>query len=134
MGRLLIVEDDPNTLSGLLELLSDEGYQVHGATHGKQALKLAATEPVDVVLCDYSLPDINGIEVCRELKRLHPRLILVLITAFYSSKIFNAARECGIKKVFTKPMVLDDLFETLLIHSKQNKFNEHYTNSVLAIA
>ena len=53
MRRLLIVEDDLNTLSGLLDLLSDEGYQVQGVTNGKEALKVVLTGPVDMVLCDY---------------------------------------------------------------------------------
>lgn len=132
MRRLLIVEDDPNTLSGLLELLSDEGYQVQGVMHGSEALELAATEPVDMVICDYNLPDINGLQVCRELKRLQPRSILFLSTAFYNLKIFNAARECGIAKIFTKPVVLDDLFEILSIYSNQFNFNKRYTHSQVA--
>jgi len=132
LRRLLIVEDDPNTLSGLLELLSDEGYQVQGVMHGSEALELAATEPVDMVICDYNLPDINGLQVCRELKRLQPRSILFLSTAFYNLKIFNAARECGIAKIFTKPVVLDDLFEILSIYSNQFNFNKRYTHSQVA--
>lgn len=114
MKNLLIIEDDPNTLSGLLELLSDEGYQVHGVMHGNDAMQVVETEQVDMVLCDYSLPDINGLQVCLELKKMQPRLDLFLVTAFYNSKMFNIARKCGVAKIFTKPIVLDDLLETLI--------------------
>lgn len=126
MRRLLVIEDDSNTLSGLIELLKDEGYEVQGARHGHEALKVIADRPIDMVLCDYSLPDKNGLQVCCELKKLQPGLILFLITAFYNSKLNSTAREYGIAKIFTKPLVLDDLFDVLLRYS--NKFKNHKKN------
>lgn len=124
MKRLLIVEDDPNTLSGLLELLSDEGYKVYGVTHGNEALKVAAKRPFDMVLSDYSLPDINGLQVCRELKRLQPGLMLFLTTAFYDFDIIDKAREYGISKIFTKPIIVDIFLKILSICSDQLNIQE----------
>lgn len=129
MRRLLIVEDDPNTLSGLLELLGDEGYEVQGVMQGNEALEVVSTKPVDMVLCDYNLPDINGLQVCRALKRLRPEMVLFMSTAFDDSKIFESAMECGIKKVFTKPVMLDDLLENLFIYSNRFNINKRNTYS-----
>jgi CheY-like chemotaxis protein len=82
MNHLLIIEDDPNTLSGLQDLLRQEGYRVHGVTRGRQAIQTILAESIDIVICDYSLPDMDGLQVCRELKRLQPGLKLFLVTAY----------------------------------------------------
>jgi two-component system NtrC family response regulator/two-component system response regulator HydG/two-component system response regulator AtoC len=113
MNRLLIIEDDPNTLSGLQELLSDEGYAVQGVTHGYKALEIIAREPIDMVLCDYTLPDIDGLQVCHELKRRYSHLAFFLVTAYRNTEVVNAARRCGVEKIIDKPIVLDELFAIL---------------------
>lgn len=112
-GRLLIVEDDLNALTGLRELLSEEGFFVRGATSGCKALEAAKQEQFDIILCDYCLPDIDGLQVCRELRRLQPQLTLFLVTAYRHLEILNAARQCGIEKVMSKPIVIAELFDTL---------------------
>ncbi|MBN1349354.1 response regulator [candidate division KSB1 bacterium] len=118
MKRLLVIEDDLNTRSGLIELLQDEGYVVLGARFGFEALKLISTEAIDMVLCDYSLPDLDGLQVCQEVKKHRPEILLFLITGFCNSKMINTAQECGVERIFTKPLMLDDLFQMLLCYSK----------------
>ena len=114
MSHLLVVEDDPNTLSGLLELLGDEGYDVNGAMHGNDALQIAAQKPVDMVLCDYNLPDVDGLRVCQRLRKIKPEAILFLTTASDSTTLVDTARKVGVSKIFPKPINLNDLFDTLL--------------------
>lgn len=113
MTRILVVEDDPNTRDGLIELLQDEGYQVTGAETGKQALLNATADHFDIVLIDFSLPDLDGLEVCRQLREQFSQIILILITGYFNTRITNAAKKYQIAKIFTKPLVLDELFEKL---------------------
>jgi CheY-like chemotaxis protein len=113
LGRLLIVEDDLNALTGLRELLGEEGFFVRGVVNGRQAIEAVKQEPFDIVLCDYSLPGMDGLQVCRELKRLQPHLALFLVTAYRNHEVVNAARQCGIEKVIAKPLVIAELFDTL---------------------
>lgn len=113
LGRLLIVEDDLNALTGLRELLGDEGYFVRGVVNGRQAIEAVKQEPFDIVLCDYSLPGMDGLQVCRELKHIQPHLALFLVTAYRNLEVVNAARQCGIEKVIAKPLVIAELFDTL---------------------
>lgn len=113
MNHLLIIEDDPNTLSGLQDLLRQEGYRVHGVTRGLQAIQMILAESIDIVICDYSLPDMDGLQVCRELKRLRPDLKLFLVTAYSNAEIVKAAKECRIARIFHKPLDLDELLEKL---------------------
>ena len=119
MNHLLVVEDDPNTLSGLKELLGDEGYDVNGVMQGNDALEIASHEPVDMVLCDYNLPDVDGLRLCQRLRKIRPDAILFLTTAMDSTALVDTARRSGISKIFPKPINLKDLFETLLTYGSK---------------
>ena len=114
MNHLLVIEDDPNTLSGLMELLGDEGYDVNGTMHGNDALEIAAQRQIDMVLCDYNLPDLDGLGVCQRLRKIKPEAILFLTTASDSTALVDTARKAGVSKIFPKPLNLNDLFDTLL--------------------
>lgn len=111
--RLLIVEDDTNTLTGLQELLSQDGYKVRGATFGEKAVEMFCAQPDDVVLCDYRLPDIDGLEVCSRLQQIKPEVKLIMITAYSSAEMTAKAKEIGIFKIINKPIALDKLFAAI---------------------
>lgn len=67
-GSILVVDDMPNNLRLLTTLLRDEGYEVRAATTGQMALAIAQTVALDLILLDISLPDVDGYQVCRQLK------------------------------------------------------------------
>jgi CheY-like chemotaxis protein len=117
MKRLLLVEDDPNTLKGLTDLLRHDGYWVRGVSSGGRALQLIDAAPFDAVLCDYSLPDMDGLRVCRELRLRFPHLMLFLVTAYNNAELSKSAAASGIAKIFHKPLDLDELFATLFLLS-----------------
>lgn len=114
MKKLLLIEDDLNTREGLATLLRLDGHWVQAVDNGWAGLKLAGTTPFDVLLCDYKLPDMNGLEVCRRLQKLHGHPELFLLTAYNNAEITRAARNCGVGKIFYKPLDLDDLFIALV--------------------
>lgn len=117
MSHVLIIEDDPNTLSGLQDLLQQEGYRVNGVTRGQQAIQAILAKSIDIVICDYSLPDMNGLQVCRQLRHLQPQLKLLLVTAHSNHEIVAAARECRVTKIFSKPLDIEELLEKLAVLS-----------------
>jgi len=119
MNQLLVIEDDPNTLSGLIELLGDEGYQVNGTMLGSHALEIATKSQIDMVLCDYNLPDVDGLQLCQRLRKIKPEAILFLTTASDSTALIDRARKIGISKIFPKPLNLNDLFDTLLVYASE---------------
>jgi CheY-like chemotaxis protein len=126
LGRLLIIEDDLNALAGLRELLGEEGFIVRGVVNGRQAIEAVKQEPFDIVLCDYCLPGMNGLQVCRELKRLQPHLTLFLVTAHRNLEVVNAARQCGIEKVIAKPLIINELLEVLAAAAARLREREPY--------
>ena len=120
MIRILIVEDDCNTLTGLMELLSQEGYQTRGAYDGRQALQLFRDKPDDLVLCDYRLPDIDGLAVCEKIQQIQSTTKLIMMTAFSRAEIVNRAREIGILKVIPCGLFFNKTF------SLKTKFINNY--------
>ena len=66
--RVLVVDDEPNTVDLLAQILQDEGYQVKGAYNGKEALHVLESTPQDIILLDLLMPDMDGFEVIQKIK------------------------------------------------------------------
>lgn len=81
--RILLVDDDPDILDVLEITLSEENYEILKATDGEEALRIIKAKPLDLVLLDYSIPKINGQQVCREVKKdiLLRHLPIIMVTA-----------------------------------------------------
>lgn len=78
LGHILVVEDDADLLEVLKFVLEDEGYRVSTAKDGAEALALAASEDVSLVLLDITMPDIDGVEVAKRL-RADPRTVNIRV-------------------------------------------------------
>jgi DNA-binding response OmpR family regulator len=79
--KVLIAEDDPNTREGLAEVLDAEGYEVLSAADGKQALALFRRQQPDFVCLDVMMPEVDGYDVCREIRKTRPGVPIVFISA-----------------------------------------------------
>jgi DNA-binding NtrC family response regulator len=108
-ATILIIDDEAEVLGSLDELLRIEGYQTGTASTAAAGLEKLGKEPFDLVLLDISLPDSNGIDVLRTIKRDSPEMPVIMITAYDSSQIaFQASRE-GAESYITKPWDNDKL-------------------------
>ena len=95
-NKILIVDDDVNSLETLTDLLTEDGYIVVTAANGKNALEKVTTEKPDVVLLDTRLPDTNGYEVCRQIKALKDQSPKVIAYTAYADAVnVSRAREVG---------------------------------------
>ncbi|MBN1349319.1 sigma-54-dependent Fis family transcriptional regulator [candidate division KSB1 bacterium] len=110
MIKILVVEDDKNTLSGLIEILSDEGYDVFGKSNSRDALNLLQKEQFDVMLCDLRLPEINGMELFDLSREFAPQMKTILMTAYSSVKDAVESMKKGVYEYLTKPLNLEELF------------------------
>ncbi len=110
---VLVVDDEAEIRSLLSDLLGDEGYAVRTATTGAQALEAVGKELPDVVMMDVKLPDQDGIAVLKQLKRDHPDLEVIVMTAFGGSSTAIKAMEHGAYDYVTKPFEIEDLLATL---------------------
>jgi len=108
-GKVLIVDDEASLRRALRVTLASLGFEVGEASTGEQALALLGADHYDVVLLDIEMPGIGGIETCKEIKRLSPRPVVLMLTVRDSEEDKANAFEAGADDYFTKPFRLPDL-------------------------
>ena len=109
MKIILIIEDDISILRGLKDNLEYEGYGVTSETDGKKGLKLALEKEIDLVLLDIMLPNMNGYEICRKVKKEKPGLPIIMITARGSEVDRVSGLDIGADDYVTKPFSIPEL-------------------------
>jgi two-component system KDP operon response regulator KdpE len=102
MSRILVVDDEPQILRALRVVLRDEGYEVVPAETGAEALDRAAVRPPEAAIVDLMLPDIDGVEVTRQLRQWSEMPILVL-SAVGEEEQKVRALQAGADDYITKP-------------------------------
>jgi two-component system, cell cycle response regulator DivK len=114
-NRILIVEDNPISLTLLKQLLKAHGYEVLGTPEGLQALDLARAEQPDLILMDIRLPDISGFEVTRLLKQDQrtKTIPIVAVTALASPEYEREGLESGCDAYIPKPITLGNFLRTI---------------------
>jgi two-component system response regulator AtoC len=110
---VLVVDDDADVRALLKDLLSEESYKPRIAKTGAEALEAVAKDLPDLVMMDVKLPDQDGLGVLKTLKREHPELEVIVMTAFGGSSTAIKAMEQGAYDYVTKPFEIDDLLATL---------------------
>jgi len=110
-ARILVVEDEPDLRSLLDRSLEGAGYRVVLAEDGIEALEKVAIEPLDLILLDIMVPHVDGIEVCRRLKRDErtARLPVIMLTARQEPVDRIVGLELGADDYITKPFNLREL-------------------------
>jgi CheY-like chemotaxis protein len=91
-SRILIVDDDEATRHVKSRVLRGRGYAVSEASLGREALALAAAEKPHLTLLDVKLPDLSGIEVCREIKSRFPHVIVLQTSSAFTGSPTAPAR------------------------------------------
>ena len=109
--RVLVVEDDPESLQMMGALLTLWGYEPALAPDGRAGLEKATGERPDVVLLDLGLPGIDGFEVARRLRRLPQGdgMLIVAVTAYRGEEHRRQAVEAGFDKYLMKPVDIETL-------------------------
>ncbi len=113
MDTILVVDDEINYLTVMEALLGEEGYEVLTAPGGQDALKLAGTSDVDLVLTDMKMPKMNGIELLGELKRLYPDLPVIMMTAYGTVEKAVESMKTGAYDYILKPFKNEELLATI---------------------
>jgi len=110
MARLLIVDDEKNIRQNLATFFESCGHQVDVAADGKRALSILAESPdVDLVLSDYRMAELNGLELLQRVRTGYPDVLVILMTAFATVENAVAAMKAGAYDYLTKPFSLDQI-------------------------
>jgi two-component system, OmpR family, KDP operon response regulator KdpE len=132
-GSILIVDDDASVRRALHITLQTLGFSTSEAPGGEEALLLARTAPYDVVLLDINLPGLDGLETCRQLRRLLPRIAILMLTVRDSEDDKVQALEAGADDYVTKPFHIRELTARVRAAVRRARVLEDNTNAAIRI-
>ncbi|NQU06620.1 MAG: response regulator [Calditrichaeota bacterium] len=115
-GKILIIDDEPDMLNMLADMLANEGFDIDKSLSGKEGLELYDEKLHDLVLTDQQIGDITGIDVLRHVKKKNNHTAVVLITGYASTESTIEAIKLGACDYLTKPVLIIDLIKTVRTH------------------
>jgi len=107
--RLLLVEDNPSLASGLSLALSNKGFTINHVSKGQQALQAVQNDKPDIVTLDLGLPDMDGLEVLRQIRKLDSELPVLILTARDSIEDKVSGLDLGADDYLCKPFEIEEL-------------------------
>lgn len=104
MIRILIVDDNPTVRRYLRAILEQhESWQVCGeARNGSEALHDVMENPPDLIVLDYQMPGLNGVDVAKQISEVFPKIPILMVTLHLSKQLADAAREAGVRGACAK--------------------------------
>jgi len=113
MKKLLVVDDDLHVRMMLEAILESEGYSVVLAQSGPDALAMMKEEQPSLVLLDYMMPGMNGLDVLREIKKSHGLTKVIMVTGHGNEKLSIEMLKSGASDYIQKPFTMDQLLSTV---------------------
>ena len=107
--RILLVDDHPDSLGCFCQLLESKGHRVRCAGTAAGAIELGSQEEFDLLIADLGLPDVSGLELCRELKQRRPNLEAIAISGYGLPHDFLTCKEAGFREHLLKPVSVREL-------------------------
>ena len=115
--RILVIDDDPLVLEVLSEMLTAAGYEVVGASNGKEGVSLYRAAPFDLVLTDIIMPEKDGLEVVMELRRDFPEVKIIALSGGgeygHGFSSLTASRALGATVTLRKPFAESELLSAV---------------------
>ncbi len=106
--RVLVVDDDDLNRLLLVDVLTGGGCRVLSASNGTDAVKILEEQPVDLLITDYDMPRMNGLDLIRWSKARFPHVTAVMVTGQDSQVLSTQGRKCGALRVLLKPLSVGD--------------------------
>ena len=104
IASVLVVDDEKNMRTTLADILEDEGYEVHVAATGEEAVELCEERRFDVILMDVRMPGIDGVEAFRRIRRHREGLRVIMMSAYSVEELKEAAIAEGAVGFLSKPL------------------------------
>ncbi len=112
-STILIVDDNPEDLRLSMRVLEKGGYTVAGTTSGREALATLREKTVDLLVLDLSMPEPDGFDILRTVRRTMPQLKILMISGFMDGRLLDAAKQLGATATLQKSLDLDSLLSTV---------------------
>lgn len=111
--RVLIVDDEEDFVDTMIRRLKAKGLDAHGATRGKDALKMMDSQEFDVCVLDVKMPGMDGIETLREMKKRKPHMEVIMLTGHGSVESGIQGLQLGAYNYVMKPVPFPDLLQQM---------------------
>ena len=119
--RLLVVEDERGIANFVKEGLEEEGYAVDVAAHGARGLELASENDYDLLILDWMLPGLSGIEICRRIRKVNQDIPIIFLTAKDTTDDAIFGLETGANDYITKPFEFVELLARIRVQLRPKK-------------
>jgi len=113
MKKVLVIDDDIDICALLNRFLSKNNYDVKVAHKGSTSLALIEKDFFDLVLCDFRLPDMDGLEITQQIKKISPATKIIIITGYSDVKVAVNVIKRGAYEYVTKPIHPEEILVTL---------------------
>ncbi|GAB4290830.1 MAG: quorum sensing response regulator transcription factor QseB [Methylophaga sp.] len=123
--QVLLIEDDASLAEGLKRSLSREGFIVNHLTEGRQAVSAVATAPPDMLVLDLGLPDMDGQQALRAIRKLNAELPILILTARASLEDKVTGLDNGADDYLAKPFEIDELLARLRVFERRLSSFKH---------
>ena len=108
--KKILVVDDQDAICRIFQLaFTSRGYEVHTADSGEAALEILARDPIHLIFLDINLPGMNGLDLCRTIRKNIPMANIFALTGYGSLFQLSHCREAGFDDYFKKPARITDL-------------------------
>lgn len=139
--KILVVDDEKGLRTGVQRLLEMEGYQVDVAENGTQGIELGTNSEYDIAIIDLKMPDIEGIEVLRNIKQKFPNTVCYISTAYASYDTAIEATKLGAQSYIPKPFTSEELiseikngYQKRLLLLEEEKWKKEREERLLEVA
>ena len=116
--RILLVDDEPELLKAMRIRLTSWGYDVLTAANGKEAIQLVKKEVPDAIILDIMMPDLDGVETLRRIRRFNKKVPVIMLTAYASEEKMQNTESLGISAFIPKGTEFDNASQLIQVALK----------------
>ncbi len=131
--RVLLVDDEKDFLETLVKRLRKRKLDAVGASGGLEAVRMVTAEPVDVVVLDVKMPDMNGIETLKQIKSIQPSAEVIMLTGHADMEVAIQGMELGAFDYLMKPADIDELLYKIQDAYKKEDLHGRQTESPFSV-
>ncbi|MDM8549301.1 response regulator [Desulfobacterales bacterium HSG2] len=112
-ASILIVDDNTSLSMTMSFVLKHKGYAVAIASNGQEAVGKAAERPFDIIFIDIRMTPMNGVEICKEIRKIRDDSVVIMMTAYTVEELVQEAMQEGAYGVLHKPLDMDEVIQMI---------------------